>query len=113
MVFTYELKGDEVILKWEEPNNNGAEITLYTVYHGSLTDEQWKKIEVSSRNYAFKVEMGKKYRVLVTASNKYGESSKKGMIQQVDVLEGGLIKLTFIRLCAPDNNSRAFFSSVY
>ena len=92
MAFTYELKADEITLKWEEPNNNGAEITWYTVYHGALNDEQWeetKKItDVSVRKYVVKVEMGKKYKVLVTASNKYGESSKEGKIQRVDVPEG-------------------------
>ena len=94
MGFTYELKADEIILKWEEPNSNGAEITLYTVYYGTVNDEQWKKTEkitnVSVREYVEKVEMGQKYKVLVTASNMYGESSKKGKIQHVDVPEGGL-----------------------
>ena len=94
MAFTYELKAHEVTLKWEEPNNNGAEITTYTVYYGTQSDEQWKETEkitdVSVRKYVVKVEMGKKYKVLVTASNKYGESSKEGKIQRVDVLEGGL-----------------------
>ena len=94
VVFTYELKADEITLKWEEPNNNGAEITIYTVYYGTLNDEQWKETEkitdVSVRKYVVKVEMGKKYKVLVTASNKYGESSNEGMIQRVDVPEGGL-----------------------
>ena len=94
MTFTYELKADEITLKWKEPNNNGAEITLYTVYYGTLSDELWKETEqitdVSVRIYVVKVEMGKKYKVLVTASNKYGESSNEGMIQRVDVPEGGL-----------------------
>ena len=94
MAFTYELKADEITLKWEEPNNNGAEITMYTVYYGTQSDEQWKETEkitdVSVRKYVVKVEMGKKYKVLVTASNKYGESSKEGKIQFVDVLEGEL-----------------------
>ena len=93
MAFTYELSADEMTLKWEEPNN-GAEITMYTVYYGTLNDEQWKgtkKItDVSVRNYVVKVEMGKKYNVLATSSNKYGESSKEGRIQRVDVPEGGL-----------------------
>ena len=79
---------------WEAPNNNGAEITMYTVYYGTQSDEQWKETEkitdVSVRKYVVKVEMGKKYKVLVTASNKYGESSKEGKIQLVDVPEGGL-----------------------
>ena len=94
MAFTYELKADEITLKWEEPNNNGAEITMYTVYYGTQSDEQWKETEkitdVSVRKYVVKVEMGQKYKVLVTASNKYGESSKEGKIQLVDVPEGGL-----------------------
>ena len=93
MAFTYELKADEIILKWEEPNNNGAKITMYTVYHGTLNDGQWKETEkitdVSVRKYVVKVELGKKYEVLVTASNKYGESSQEGKIH-VDVPEGGL-----------------------
>ena len=94
MAFIYELNADEITLKWEEPNDNGAEITMYTVYYGTLNDEQWKETkkitDVSVRKYVVKVVMGKKYKVLVTASNKYGESSKEGKIQLVDVLEGGL-----------------------
>ena len=92
MAFTYELKADEITLKWEEPNNNGAEITMYTVYYGTRSDEQWKENEeitdASVSKYVVKVEMGQKYKVLVTASNKYGESSKEGKIQRVDVPEG-------------------------
>ena len=94
VAFTYELKADEITLKWEEPNNNGAEITMYTVYYGTQSDEQWnetKKIsDVSVRKYVVKIALGQKYKVLVTASNKYGESSKEGKIQRVDVQEGGL-----------------------
>ena len=94
MAFTYELKAHEVTLKWEEPNNNGAEITMYTVYYGTQSDKQWKETknitDVSRRKYVVKVEIGQKYKVLVTASNKYGESSKEGKIQLVDVPEGGL-----------------------
>ena len=80
---------------WETPNNNGAEITMYTVYYGTQSDKQWKETknitDVSRRKYVVKVEIGQKYKVLVTASNKYGESSKEGKIQLVlDVPEGGL-----------------------
>ena len=94
MAFTYELNADEITLEWKEPNDNGAEITMYTVYYGTLNDEQWKETkkitDVSVRKCVVKVVMGKKYKALVTASNKYGESSKEGKIQLVDVLEGGL-----------------------
>ena len=94
MAFTYDLRADELTVKWEEPDNNGAEITMYTVYYGTLNDEQWKETEnrtdVLERKYVVKVEMGQKYKVLVTASNKYGESSKEGKIQRVEVPEGEL-----------------------
>ena len=107
VAFTYELKADEITLKWKEPNNNGAEITIYTVYYGTLNDEQWKGTEkitdVSVRKYVVKVEMGQKYKVLVTASNKYGESSKEGMVQCVDVLEGGLSASLTERVYAQGN----------
>ena len=111
MAFTYELKADEITLKWVEPNNNGAEITMYTVYYGTQSDEQWKETEkitdVSVRKYVVKVEMGQKYKVLVTASNKYGESSKEGKMQRVDVPEGGLSSSLTERVYLSEIRSRS------
>ena len=114
MAFTYELKADEITLKWEEPNNNGAEITMYTVYYGTQSDEQWKETEkitdVSVRKYVVKVEMGQKYKVLVTASNKYGESSKEGKMQRVDVPEGGLSSSLTERVYLREIHSRSLYT---
>ena len=114
MAFTYELKADEITLKWEEPNNNGAEITMYTVYYGTQSDEQWKETEkitdVSVRKYVVKVEMGKKYKVLVTASNKYGESSKEGKMRRVDVPEGGLSSSLTERVNLREIHSRSLYT---
>ena len=114
MVFTYELKADEITLKWEEPNNNGAEITMYTVYYGTQNDEQWKDTEkitdVSARKYVVKVEMGQKYKVLVTASNKYGESSKEGKMRRVDVPEGGLSSTLSERVYLREIHSRSLYT---
>ena len=94
MTFTYKLNADEITLEWEKPNNNGAEITVYTVYYGTQSDEQWEETknitDLSRRKDVVKVEMGQKYKILVTASNKYGESSKEGKIQLLDVPEGRL-----------------------
>ena len=63
VAFTYELKADEITLKWEEPNNNGAEITMYTVYYGTQSDEQWNEIkkisDVSVRKYVVKIEVAR------------------------------------------------------
>ena len=114
MAFTYELKADEITLKWEEPNNNGAEITMYTVYYGTQSDEQWKDTEkitdVSVRKYVVKVEMGQKYKVLVTASNKYGESSKEGKMRRVDVPEGGLSSSLTERVNLREIHSRSLYT---
>ena len=114
MAFTYELKADEITLKWEEPNNNGAEITMYTVYYGTQSDEQWKETEkitdVSVRKYVVKVEMGQKYKVLVTASNKYGESSKEGKMRRVDVPEGGLSSSLTERVYLREIHSRSLYT---
>ena len=114
VAFTYELKADEITLKWEEPNNNGAEITMYTVYHGTQSDEQWKETEnitdVSKRKYVVKVEMGQKYKVLVTASNKYGESSKEGKMQRVDIPEGGLSSSLTERVYLREIHSRSLYT---
>ena len=114
MAFTYELKADEITLKWEEPNNNGAEITMYTVYYGTQSDEQWKETEkitdVSVRKYVVKVEMGQKYKVVVTASNKYGESSKEDKMQRVDVPEGGLSSSLTERVYLREIHSRSLYT---
>ena len=114
MAFTYELKADEIPLKWKEPNNNGAEITMYTVYYGTQSDEQWKETEkitdVSVRKYVVKVEMGQKYKVLVTASNKYGESSKEGKMQRVDIPEGGLSSSLTERVYLREIHSRSLYT---
>ena len=116
MAFTYELKADEITLKWEEPNNNGAEITVYTVYYGTQSDEQWKETEkitdVSVRKYVVKVEMGQKYKVLVTASNKYGESSKEGKMQRVDIPEGGLSSSLTERVYLREIHSRSLYTVI-
>ena len=114
VAFTYELKADEITLKWEEPNNNGAEITMYTVYYGTQSDEQWRETEtitdVSVRKYVVKVEMGQKYKVLVTASNKYGESSKEGKMQRVDIPEGGLSSSLTERVYLREIHSRSLYT---
>ena len=114
MSFTYELKADEITLKWEEPNNNGADFTVYTLYYGTQNDEQWKDTEkitdVSVRKYVVKVEMGQKYKVLVTASNKYGESSKEGKMRRVDVPEGGLSSSLTERVYLREIHSRSLYT---
>ena len=92
-----EVKGDEVTLSWSEPPNNGADITQYTVYQRTVSEDDttgdWIQLkiitDVSSRKYVVKVEEGKEYEFVVTATNSFGEGLKEeGKIQRVKVVKG-------------------------
>jgi len=90
--FTAEGKNGKITLKWKEPENNGAAITKYSVYQRTVNDEEWTKLKditnTSKREYVFEGEEGKEYEFVVTATNKYGESSTTDNIQKVKVLKG-------------------------
>ena len=92
VVFTYDIKDDEIILKWKQTDDNGAAITLYTIYQRIENDERWEKIgtitDISKLEYVVKVEKGKEYEFVVTATNKYGEYPKKDNIKKVKVPGG-------------------------
>ena len=96
MVEIDELPGetteDTITLKWKEPESNGKDINMYTVYQRVVTDGkvgQWKIIEniskVSVRELKITLERGKVYQFAVTATNELGESLKQEEknIQQV------------------------------
>ena len=89
---TAEEKDGAITLKWKEPENNGAAITKYSVYQRFVNDKEWKKLEditdTSKLDYDLKGDEGKEYEFVVTATNKYGESSKTANIQRVKVLKG-------------------------
>jgi len=75
----------EVTTKWNEPQNNGAPITKYTVYQRTVRDDgtpqEWNPITVikdpSVRQVALKLEKAKDYESVVTATNRFGESLKE------------------------------------
>ena len=81
----------EITLKWEEPVNNGANITQYSVYQRTANDKRWIKLaivnDISKRQHVVTVEKDKEYEFVVTATNKYGESPKDD-IKTVLVSEG-------------------------
>ena len=78
-------------MKWSEPQNSGKEITQYTVYQRIVTDGRpgkWTKLEkitdISVRELKVKLERGKVYEFVVTATNELGESLKEdGKITRV------------------------------
>ena len=81
---TAETTKDTITLKWKEPDNNGKEITQYTVYQRIVTDDkqgEWtviKKVtDVSVRELEVKLEKGKVYEFAITATNEYGEGLKQ------------------------------------
>ena len=79
-------KAGEVIIKWNTPKDNGATITQYTVYQRTVSDDgtprNWIRLhtitaDVSVRQVAVKLDKGKIYEFVVTATNKHGESFKE------------------------------------
>ena len=99
-----ETKDTEITIKWNEPQNNGAPITQYTVYQRTVTDDgtprEWNKIkvidDVSVREVAVKLEKGKRYEFVVTARNSFGESLKEeGKIMKITVLGGRCMSFSY------------------
>ena len=78
-----EVTDDTITLKWSEPESNGKVITRYTVYQRIVADgtPEWIELEiitdVSDKEFTVKLERGKVYEFVVTATNKFGESLKE------------------------------------
>ena len=91
-----------ITIKWNEPQNNGAPITKYTVHQRTLSDDgtpgQWNRINVITdpldRQVAVKLEKVKNYEFVVTATNRFGESLKEGEKVKKIVVLGGKWMLT-------------------
>ena len=81
---------DEIILYWDKPNSNGAAITQYSIYQ--RVGNEWKLIavihDISKREYVLEIERGKVYEFVVTATNKFGESSLEENIKWIQALSG-------------------------
>ena len=95
-----ETTDDTITLKWKEPESNGKDITMYTVYQRVVTDGkvgQWTEItkirDVSVRELKIALERGKVYQFAITATNELGESLKQeeSNIEQVKA-DGGMFK---------------------
>ena len=92
-----EVTDDTITLKWSEPQNNGKEITQYTVYQRIVTYDkpgEWIKLkkitDVSDRKLTVRLESGKVYEFVVTATNEHGESVKEnGKIMRVKASNKG------------------------
>ncbi|XP_068685547.1 neural cell adhesion molecule 2-like isoform X1 [Montipora foliosa] len=85
-----EIEDDQITLTWKKPEENGATITHYSVYKRIANDESWTKVtDVNVTSAVFKLERGKIYELMVTATNKYGPSIVNNNIKTVEVPNGG------------------------
>ena len=80
-------------LTWKQPNQNGAAITRYKIYQKKGSEKNWTMIETVKNNsrheYVVRnLEKDEVYVFLVTATNEYGESLKKGNCNGVKVPKG-------------------------
>ncbi len=96
----------DLILKWEETQNNGAAITKYTVYQRTVTGNgtvpsEWKNIHSSLvyTYHVFNLERGKCYEFKVTATNKNGQGMEENIVR-VKVKEGKFILRQPQSLCS-------------
>ncbi|XP_022807773.1 tyrosine-protein kinase receptor Tie-1-like isoform X2 [Stylophora pistillata] len=84
-----------ITLKWKEPKDYGKVIIQYTVYQRIVTDEKlgtWtvvgKITDVSIKEMIVKLERGKVYEFVITATNELGESLKEETkIKRVKVVD--------------------------
>ena len=67
----------------------------YTIYKRIGNDEHWTMVDVindiSKREFVVRVEKGKQYEFVVTATNKYGESLKNKDTIKIVVVFGGKV----------------------
>ena len=98
-----EVTDNEITLKWSAPENYGRKIEQYTVYKRMVIDSKpgkWIKLEiitdVSVRALTVKLEKGKEYEFVVTATNVHGESKiEDGNIKRV-MVKGGMFTVLFL-----------------
>ena len=99
-----EVTDKTITLKWSKPQDNGKEITQYTVYQRIVTygkPGEWINLknitDVSVRKFPVELESGKVYEFVVTATNEHGESVKEnGKIMRVKASNKGNLFLIAI-----------------
>ncbi|XP_068733590.1 tyrosine-protein kinase receptor Tie-1-like isoform X3 [Montipora capricornis] len=74
-----DIADQKITFTWNKPEENGAAITQYTIYKRNVNDQKWTKVaeikDISNRVFVVQLEKVKTYEIVVTATNKYGESS--------------------------------------
>ena len=74
-----DIADQKITFTWNKPEENGAAITQYTIYKRNVNDQKWTKVaeikDISNRVFVLQMDRVKTYEIVVTATNKYGESS--------------------------------------
>ncbi|XP_066024083.1 fibroblast growth factor receptor 1 [Pocillopora verrucosa] len=71
-----EINDTRFLCTWEYPkDNNGANITMFTVWYRPLLREKWSKVNVTQNRYSVRLNCCLTYEIMVTAWNKKGQSS--------------------------------------
>ena len=107
-----ETTDGEITLKWKEPEDNGREITQYTVYQRLVTDGkvgEWivirKITKVPVGELTLKLERGKVYEFTITATNELGES----LVEETKVKRVKVVDLQNHNQRGNDDINRIFF----
>ena len=80
-------------MTWKQPDSNGGKISTFKVYQRKGNEKEWEEIKTIEDNSTHKyvvsnLEKGEWYEFLVTATNKYGESLRKGSCAPLKVPGG-------------------------
>lgn len=80
IIQVHQVQNTSVILRWSKPADNGGKITQYTLYQKEDgLNEEWKQISHiygdAREKLLENLEPGRRYSFVVTATNKFGDSS--------------------------------------
>ena len=94
-------------LRWTKPKDNGSPITSYTIYTMLIEEDdketEWRKekaLDAAAVLYNITLEWGKHYKIIITATNDFGEAKKEdSRIEVIKVPNGRAVLLYFIVRC--------------
>lgn len=95
-----DINDTRFLCTWEYPkDNNGANITMFTVWYRPLLREKWSKVNVTQNRYSVRLNCCLTYEIMVTAWNKKGQSSfDPRTAARVTVLKGTLLTFDYLWL---------------
>ena len=95
-----DINDTRFLCTWEYPkDNNGANITMFTVWYRLLLREKWSIVNVTQNRYSVRLNCCLTYEIMVTAWNEKGQSSfDPRTAARVTVLKGALLTFDYLWL---------------